>query len=478
MNKATIANNINFKAVQNMSLSETSRYIKKSLKSTFPAVKFSVTSRCSYGIYIRFTETSEVSKQDVINVVGMFSKYSDETLHVNNSTVYYSCTDTYKEEQKAKYEQEQKELEQKRQAREKIYNDNVKVDGIYNAKITNVEDKDIFVIALEPSVNKNDWKIDNDKYINKCSRTFKYKITDIVELNEAEYNYFCFNLLNDYDFLNEKGGTYFDDDTQEFLYNCAVAIVCKDKETLIIDPQGYSYARYTCRLAKDIDNKLKDNINYTININNKLDSIINSIDNTCLYIYSKSKLNSRLENKILQDTRFIYSEYMGVVVITGLAYKELLAEGKRVDTNLNKLNISINVFLSNILKMENGIHFAERLKEELSRANNRTIPDPPKPTKKDAIELKKTDTNINTKVAQINNIITVDFNKHTINNNWKQDQATAKQLWALHCITKLNTTNLKITKGQASILISKANKKINIKIEVQKLLQQQQLLQA
>ena len=43
-----------------------------------------------------------------------------------------------------------------------------------------------------------------------------------------------------------------------------------------------------------------------------------------------------------------------------------------------------------------------------------------------------------------------------------EGQATKKQLWALHCITKQDTRNWKITKKEASELISKAKNGVNI----------------
>lgn len=51
-----------------------------------------------------------------------------------------------------------------------------------------------------------------------------------------------------------------------------------------------------------------------------------------------------------------------------------------------------------------------------------------------------------------------------------KDQATKKQLWALHCATKLNTTNLVINKAKASELISKSKAGTDITNEVKALL--------
>ena len=48
----------------------------------------------------------------------------------------------------------------------------------------------------------------------------------------------------------------------------------------------------------------------------------------------------------------------------------------------------------------------------------------------------------------------------------KQKPATKKQLWALHCITKLDTRGLDITREEASELISQAKQNVNINIIV------------
>jgi len=57
-----------------------------------------------------------------------------------------------------------------------------------------------------------------------------------------------------------------------------------------------------------------------------------------------------------------------------------------------------------------------------------------------------------------NNIITVDFSK-----------ATKKQLWALHCITKLDTREWPLNREQADFLIKSANNGVDIIAELRKL---------
>lgn len=59
----------------------------------------------------------------------------------------------------------------------------------------------------------------------------------------------------------------------------------------------------------------------------------------------------------------------------------------------------------------------------------------------------------------------------TVNNDTvNEDQATKRQLWALHCATKLNTTNLVISKQKASELITKSKAGNSIIDEVKAML--------
>lgn len=60
--------------------------------------------------------------------------------------------------------------------------------------------------------------------------------------------------------------------------------------------------------------------------------------------------------------------------------------------------------------------------------------------------------------------------KTVTNDTATEDQATKRQLWALHCATKLNTTNLIINKEKASELITKSKAGNNIIDEVKAML--------
>ncbi|QDY26989.1 hypothetical protein [Clostridium botulinum] len=192
----------------------------------------------------------------------------------------------------------------------------------------------------------------------------------------------------------------------------------------------------------------------------------------------------------INDGRFIYDDYTSNVVITGLTYKELLKEGNGTKLHLEKLHHNSKLLMENIIKCETGAvqilfvkskletvfkgtKFSERLVKELERASShKPTPEPPKPTKKeDKNNLKEKQNN--------SNIISVDFTKpkEVVFNkaNWKEDQATKKQLYALYCITKIKTTNLKISKGQASELISKSKKGKDIKADLKELIKNQNI---
>lgn len=191
-------------------------------------------------------------------------------ISVNGATYFHTSSEYIKELEYIKAEEERKaweaEAEAEAAAREAEYKQNVKVEGIAAAEVVNVEEKNIFVNALEPSLNKNNWKSDNDAEVAASSRLIKYKITDIVTLSVDEYNYFCYNLLESYDFLTNKGGSEVDEEyykqtgKYKFLHGYAVLVIAPGCEPLVIDPQGYDYARYTNKfvsIVEDSENTIK-----------------------------------------------------------------------------------------------------------------------------------------------------------------------------------------------------------------------------
>ena len=72
---------------------------------------------------------------------------------------------------------------------------------------------------------------------NNKNKTELVLVSEVIKLSEKDYNDFVSNFMNDYDFLKDKGG-------YNKTYRNTVLIYCPNKPCLVIDPEGYSYARY------------------------------------------------------------------------------------------------------------------------------------------------------------------------------------------------------------------------------------------
>lgn len=100
---------------------------------------------------------------------------------------------------------------------------------------------------------------------HKIDLTERYKVTELVIMNEEEIEAFSYDMLNDWDFLKGKGGTdtttfpesakdknnifeFTEEELNEFRlgsYRECVGITTPEADAmLVIDPQGHSYARY------------------------------------------------------------------------------------------------------------------------------------------------------------------------------------------------------------------------------------------
>lgn len=121
------------------------------------------------------------------------------------------------------------------------------------------------IAVTMPRLNKNDTLTHNQQEIRKASYKETAVITRIVVLDSHAFSVFSDNLLSNMDWLNDMGGTNSDYDCPEGVtslwqltpeqleqwrkqaYICVVAVVNKDDVTnqqIIVDPQGYNYARY------------------------------------------------------------------------------------------------------------------------------------------------------------------------------------------------------------------------------------------
>lgn len=253
-----------------------------------------------------------------------------------------------------------------------------------NIEIIETLDKNIFVNCLIPSLNKNNTKESNDIEIKESSSLNKFQVQKIVKLSLEQYDYFIDNLLDNYDFLSKTGGYELDDITNELSFYYGVTVICDNQETIIIDAEGYSYARYCTQLVEDINNSLQAELrtlNTTIIINNELyNEVVNSIKDTELY---EIQTNNKT---VITDNRYIKNiPCNGLTVITGKTVKELMKESSGIDIlNLKVLRLFDNVFKEGLLKHDTGkvfslfpsqedkqlqsIKFMDRLNYEIQRA--------------------------------------------------------------------------------------------------------------
>lgn len=245
-------------------------------------------------------------------------------------------------------------------------------------ELINIANKDVFVNCLVPSINKNDTVEYNNEEIEESSTLELFKLTAIVKMDLAQYNYFTNNLLSNYDFFKEElntTGGWEQDKNGKFLYNYGIAIVCDNQETIIIDAEGYNYARYCCKLEQDINGSLQaiTDIKYTNTTNVKIDSVVN---NGLYPIHADYKT-------IKEDETIIYYDEDCKSYVTGIRLKELIKQGKSI--NLNKSLAGkvkdVEYFSDRLLRIDMGliqelfptqekkdlmkIKFSERLKQQL-----------------------------------------------------------------------------------------------------------------
>lgn len=80
--------------------------------------------------------------------------------------------------------------------------------------------------------------IDGDWYSEK-----EYLITEVWEMEPAEWNHFKNNLFDEWPFLNGKGGLIKIDGRNVF---DVILVRCGD-EALVCDAEGYDYPRYVAK---------------------------------------------------------------------------------------------------------------------------------------------------------------------------------------------------------------------------------------
>lgn len=117
-----------------------------------------------------------------------------------------------------------------------------------------------FVNAKFPSLNKNDWFEDYESQLDETLVT-KALVQELVILTNEDFNEFKYSLLNDQDWLSGKGGHDSEYKVSEDLewfqlteeqqnlwraqaYRLVIMVQNENGESILVDPQGYNYARY------------------------------------------------------------------------------------------------------------------------------------------------------------------------------------------------------------------------------------------
>ena len=279
---------------------------RKHLKERFPMCKWSVRSDYN-SIHCELKSSPWGKRSDEILAILNYAKAFVNSYNYDNSDIMtdyfdvnfygfveryydYEINNTYPDTQKiselfqqnkqafevAEQERKAKEFEewQIKQAEserlEKIRQEN---HTIIEEKAVICDDVNYFIDdAKACNVNKQD---SVEEVVRGCVEFGTYrercKITREVRFDSATYHMFANQLLDDYSFFEGMGGSTTDDErvnsiedldkmvpeeretVKWYCVNC-VAIYCEDELKLVIDPQGYSYARYTF-IVDDITRK-------------------------------------------------------------------------------------------------------------------------------------------------------------------------------------------------------------------------------
>ena len=302
--EATRTENIgdNLTATKYQPLKEVAAIIRQHLRGRFPFCKWSVRSdRHSIEIELKSSPFGKDSEEN--NAIVDYAEKYKESFNWNHSDYYsdyfdvrfyghaivdwqfvqteYPPAETISENFKAarvayetaeeeRMRREYEERKRQREAEAKAYHERREIEEAQiaqieaNAEITDLpEDKQYFIEnLLTASLNKLNTVEEIMQHIEEKSYRADCKISREVRLSAEDYSNFSHLLLDDYTFLAGMGGSQTDDlrigsmtdyayMTEEekatvkwYNHNC-VAVYCEDKLMLVIDPQGYSYARYT-----------------------------------------------------------------------------------------------------------------------------------------------------------------------------------------------------------------------------------------
>lgn len=200
----------------------------------------------------------------VLSVKIIFNR-PDYTIY-NREIVYDFCSETIEKPKPfSELETEpQFTLLDKESGEERLAN----LDGLLN-----ILDPITPVSTLETDIrfiNDYDWnrKINNLKYCTSDAVKQECLITEVIELSTEHYDRFTNNLLLEYEWLDEKGGTYSDVNFgdkdyrdlsekelalfEEKSYFSCVLVFAQNKQPFLINPEGYGYSRYVAKVNPEV----------------------------------------------------------------------------------------------------------------------------------------------------------------------------------------------------------------------------------
>lgn len=204
-----------------------------------------------YGIIDKYHY--EQTEQDISDIVDLFEKKKTEFEAAEKDRI-------------AREAKEAHELELIRKAEMEAENERIKAEHeqIENACVV-CNNVDYFVLNVHTArINKLGSVNEINKYIEQDGDVTREnaRVTREVYMTQECYSMFENQLMNEFSFLQGMGGTSTMDlrvksmmdyeamnsderETVEWYCNECVAIFCENKMMLVIDPQGFSYARYT-----------------------------------------------------------------------------------------------------------------------------------------------------------------------------------------------------------------------------------------
>lgn len=293
---------------------EIASIIRKHLKERFPMCKWSVRSD-RHSIHVNIKSSPFEKNSDELNAIVHYAYKFAQSYNYDNSDsmtdyfdvnfygVYESSIVEYDyekrdmtvdehnmclsfQEKKAAYEkaeQLRQEEEYKRRMEEEEENREIsKAVQLVHDKNNEIIDQnaeikevDYFVLNVsEPDINKLSCISEYEKEDVKYHST-NCRVTREVYLTPDVYDMFSRQLLSEHLFFCEKGGYATDDkrigsyvdfrnmnekerETVEWYHNDCVAIFCGGSMKLIVDPQGYGYARYVFFVTEKSSLYVKD----------------------------------------------------------------------------------------------------------------------------------------------------------------------------------------------------------------------------